>query len=97
MRPKFRDTSVPTFLTVKVRESLLNATQEAEAQRTEESLSSAVALLVVLILLFCLVSVSLATYCFHKWKLRSKRLQKAHEEYQKDYENSGHRITSRLV
>ena len=99
MRPRFGGTAGPALLATREHETpaLLNATREAEAQRAEESLSSAVALVVVLALLFSLVTTSLVTYCFHKWKLRSKRLQKAHEEYQRDHEKRGLQSSSRLV
>lgn len=100
MRPRFGGTAGPAFLAARNHETssaLLNATRDAKAQQTEESLSSAVALVVVLVLLFSLVATSLVTYCFHKWQLRSKRLQKAHEEYERDHEKSGLQSSSRLA
>ncbi|KAJ7310572.1 hypothetical protein JRQ81_007529 [Phrynocephalus forsythii] len=100
MRHSFGGTAGPASLAARDHEgtsALLNATRDMEAQRVEESLSSAVALAVVLALLFSLVATSLVTYCFHRWKLRSRRLQKAHEEYQRDHEKSGLQSSSRLV
>lgn len=99
MRPKFSDASLPAFLTAKEYKaySIVNATSNAEGQQTEASLSSAVALSVVLFLIFSVITMSLATFCLHKWKLKIKKLQKAHEEYQKDHEKNGLPDTSAPV
>lgn len=47
-------------------------------------LSSTLALLVLLAVLVGIVLVSLATFHFHKRKLRNKKIQRAQEEYERD-------------
>uniref|UniRef100_A0A7M4EI84 Uncharacterized protein n=1 Tax=Crocodylus porosus TaxID=8502 RepID=A0A7M4EI84_CROPO len=90
MRPKFNEASVPALLASTEYENFvkLNATRDNESKQLEGSLSSTIALIIVLTIIFSLIMTSLGTYCFHKWKLRGKKLQKAQEEYQKDHEKS---------
>lgn len=99
MRPKFKEVPVPALLTSADYENFaeLNTTRDTETKHLEGSLSSTIALIIVLIIIFSLVMTSLVTYCFHKWKLRGKKLQKAQEEYQKDHENSIFQSTPGLV
>lgn len=47
-------------------------------------LSSTLALLVLLAVLVGIVLVSLATFHFHKRKLRNRKIQRAQEEYERD-------------
>lgn len=99
MRPKFNEASVPALLASTEYENVvkLNATRDTESKQLEGSLSSTIALIIVLTIIFSLIMTSLGTYCFHKWKLRGKKLQKAQEEYQKDHEKSMFQSTSGLV
>lgn len=99
MRPKFNETPVPALLALTEYENFakLNATGDTETKQLEGSLSSTVALIIVLIIIFSLIMTSLVTYCFHKWQLRGKRLQKAQEEYQRDHEKSMFQSMSGLV
>lgn len=99
MRPKFQEFPVPALVASTDYENFakLNTTRDAETQQLEGSLSSTIALVVVLVIIFSLIMTSLLTYCFHKWKLRSKKLQRAQEEYQKDHEKSIFQNTSGLV
>lgn len=81
---------MPAFWTSEDYENVnkMNATIQAEATHLEAPLSSMVALIIVLIIIFSLVMTSFVTYCFHKWKLRGRKLQKALEEYQRDQEKN---------
>lgn len=99
MRPKFKEVPVPALLTSTDYENFaeLNTTRDTETKQLEGSLSSTIALIIVLIIIFSLVMTSLVTYCFHKWKLRGKKLQRAQEEYQKDHEKSICQSTPGLV
>lgn len=99
MRPKFKEVAVPTLLASTEYENFakLNTTRDTENKQLEGSLSSTIALIVVLIIIFSLIMTSLVTYCFHKWKLRDKKLQKAQEEYQKDHERSIFQSTPGLI
>lgn len=99
MRPKFKEVHVPALLASTDYESFanLNTTRDTETAQLEGSLSSTIALVIVLVIIFSLLTTSLVTYCFHKWKLRGKRLQKAQEEYQKDQEKSTFQSTPGLV
>uniref|UniRef100_A0A8C5PPC5 Uncharacterized protein n=1 Tax=Leptobrachium leishanense TaxID=445787 RepID=A0A8C5PPC5_9ANUR len=65
-----------------------NMTEEMELRLLDGALSSTVALIVVLTIIFSLVMTSLLTHCFHKWKLRAKKLQRAQEEYLRDQEKN---------
>ncbi|KAJ7418938.1 hypothetical protein WISP_56731 [Willisornis vidua] len=99
MRPKFKEVPGPALWASPDYENFakLNTSRDAESEQLEGSLSSTVALIVVLTIIFSLVVTSLLTYCFHKWKLRGKILQKAQEEYQKDHEKSICQSTPVLV
>lgn len=46
--------------------------------------SSTLALLVLLVVLVGIILVSLATFHFHKRKLRNRKIQRAQEEYERD-------------
>lgn len=98
MRPKFKEAPVPTLLASEYENfAKLNTTRDTETKQLEGSLSSTIALIIVLVIIFSLVMTSLVTYCFHKWKLRGKKLQRAQEEYQKDHEKSIFQSTPGLV
>lgn len=90
MKPTFNGTPVPTAFISNDYENLAsqNDTRDAEATRLEASMSSIIALIVLVTIIFTLVVTSLVTYCFHKWKLRGKKLMRAQEEYQKDQEKN---------
>ncbi|KAJ7396254.1 hypothetical protein BTVI_147010 [Pitangus sulphuratus] len=99
MRPRFKEVPGPALLASPDYENFakLNTTRDTESEQLEGSLSSTIALIVVLTIIFSLLMTSLITYCFHKWKLRGRRLQKAQEEYQKDHEKSICQSTPGLV
>ncbi|KAG8553788.1 hypothetical protein GDO81_003543 [Engystomops pustulosus] len=63
-----------------------NVTDDMELELLEGALSSTLVLVVLMTIIFTLVVTSLLTYCFHKWKLKAKKLQRAQEEYQRDQE-----------
>ncbi|OCT65827.1 hypothetical protein XELAEV_18042077mg [Xenopus laevis] len=65
-----------------------NVTGNMDAILLDGALSSIVVLIMVLSIICTLVVMSLLTYCFHKWKLRARKLQRAQEEYQKDQEKN---------
>lgn len=81
---------MPTLLSSNQNDNIskFNSTSEGDPKRLEESISSFVALLILLALIITLLSTSLATFHFHKWKLKSKKLQRAQEEYERDQGNS---------
>lgn len=99
MRPKLREAPGAALLASAEYESFaaVNSTRDTESEQLQGSLSSTIALIVVLVIIFSLVMTSLITYCFHKWKLRGRRLQKAQEEYQRDQEKSICQSTPELV
>lgn len=88
MRSPFNLGFMPAFWTAEDYENVdkLNATIQAEATHLEAPLSSTVALIIVLMIIFSLVMTSFVTYCFHKWRLKGRKLQTAQEEYQRDQE-----------
>lgn len=90
MRSPFNLAFMPAFWTSEDYENVdkLNATRKAEATHLEAPLSSTVALIIVLIIIFSLVMTSFVTYCFHKWRLKGRKLQRAQEEYQRDQEKN---------
>ncbi|XP_034076351.1 uncharacterized protein C11orf87 homolog [Gymnodraco acuticeps] len=53
-------------------------------------LSSTLALLVLVAVLVGIVLVSLATFHFHKRKLRNRKIQRAQEEYERDSRSPAH-------
>lgn len=73
-----------------------NVTEDMELVLLEGALSSTLVLIVVLTIIFTLVLTSLLTYCFHKWKLKVKKLERAQEEYQRDQEKVESPCTSWL-
>ncbi|MEE6513430.1 hypothetical protein FKM82_021074 [Ascaphus truei] len=87
MRPKF-DLLPPSYHKEYENLTKLNVTNELELRLLDGALSSTVVLVVVLAIILSLVMTSLLTYCFHKWKLRGKKLQRAQEEYQRDQEKN---------
>ncbi|CAN8188963.1 unnamed protein product [Coccothraustes coccothraustes] len=99
MRPKLREAPGAALLASAEYENFaaVNSTRDTESEQLQGSLSSTIALIVVLVIIFSLVMTSLITYCFHKWKLTGKRLQKAQEEYQRDQEKSICQSTPGLV
>lgn len=90
MRSPFNLAFMPAFWTSEDYENVdkVNATIKAEAAHLESPLSSTVALIIVLIIIFSLVMTSFVTYCFHKWRLKGRKLQRAQEEYQRDQEKN---------
>lgn len=63
-----------------------NVTEDMELELLDDALSSTLVLMVLMTIILTLVVTSLLTFCFHKWKLKAKKLQRAHEEYQRDQE-----------
>lgn len=88
VRSSFNLGFMTTFWTSEDYENIdkLNATIQAEVTHLEAPLSSTVALIIVLMIIFSLVMTSFMTYCFHKWRLKGHKLQTAQEEYQRDHE-----------
>ncbi|OCT67438.1 hypothetical protein XELAEV_18038734mg [Xenopus laevis] len=71
-----------------------NVTGDTDVRLLDGALSSIVVLIMLLSIICSLVVTSLLTYCFHKWKLRARKLQRAQEEYQKDQEKNMSPCTS---
>lgn len=88
VRSPFNLGFMPIFWTSEDYENVdkLNATIQAEVTHLEAPLSSTMALIIVLMIIFSLVMTSFVTYCFHKWRLKGHKLQTAQEEYQRDQE-----------
>uniref|UniRef100_A0A3Q1JHK4 Uncharacterized protein n=1 Tax=Anabas testudineus TaxID=64144 RepID=A0A3Q1JHK4_ANATE len=70
-----------------VRETRANNGTCAEQLSLFPPFSSTLALLVLVAVLVGIVLVSLATFHFHKRKLRNRKIQRAQEEYERDSRN----------
>ncbi|XP_066570795.1 uncharacterized protein C11orf87 homolog [Amia ocellicauda] len=69
--------------------SAANYTQDVAAPRhADDSLSSIIALMVVLALACAVIVTSLVTFYCHKLQLQGKKLRKAQEEYERDHGQS---------